>query len=155
MKIPFIIIIFLFLISGVTVISSCRKDIVKGCMDSNSITYNPKADLDDGSCLYEGSAVIWYNQATANALLGDGATSLIYRLDDLIIGEGGIVYRTVAPDCFQDWPTIGRDLGALKNLACTLSVKDQRGFEYWRETILFSANTCLKFQLTWENRKKI
>ncbi len=38
-------------------LSSCKKKAVKGCMDPNSLTYNAKATVDDGSCTYPPKAV--------------------------------------------------------------------------------------------------
>ncbi|MGY8987690.1 MAG: hypothetical protein ACKVG7_03945 [Flavobacteriales bacterium] len=40
----------LILFSFVLIFSSCKKE--PGCMDPNSMTYNPEAQKDDGSCIY-------------------------------------------------------------------------------------------------------
>ena len=138
------------IIGSITILtSSCSKE--KGCKDPDSINYNADAEEDDGSCEYEGRVVFWFNQATADSLLADDATSLTYYVDGTIVGSSATsVYWTGAPDCGQDGSvTVTKNLGSVKNKTYTYSVKDQTGFEYWTNTVNFTANTCLATQLTW------
>ena len=125
-------------------------------MDKDSKTYSPTAQEDDGSCLYDGSIVFWYNQTASTGLIADGATALTFYLNNQVIGSSATsVSWTAAPDCGQNGSiTVTEDLGKVKTHAYSLSVKDQTGFEYWTVTVNVDANTCTQFQLVWSARKK-
>lgn len=145
------------LIAGVSSTNSCKKDNkIKGCMDIDSKNYKATAQADDGSCLYEGDIVFWYDQTASTGLLADGATALTFYLSGQVIGSSATsAYWVVAPVCGQNGSiTASEDLGKVKTLAYTLSVVDQTGFEYWNETLNIDANTCIQFQLLWSKRKK-
>lgn len=141
--------ICLFLIGGVAVINSCKKDKVKGCMDKDSKNYNSAAQEDNGSCAYEGSIVFWYNQANSVFLVNDGATSLTYYVNGAVVGSSAAsVYWTGAPNCDQSGSvTVKKDLGSVKSKSFTYSVKDQTGYEYYAGSLTFDANTCTSYQL--------
>jgi len=136
------------LIVGTTFFSSCKKE---GCTDPDSTTYNEDAKDDDGSCLYEGEAVLWYGESASTGLVNDGATTLTYYVDGEIVGSSAAtVYWTGSPECGQNGSiTVTKDLGGVKNKAYTYSVKDQTGWEYWSGVLNFTANTCEATQLTW------
>jgi len=141
--------------SGVT--SSCKKEHkIKGCTDKDSKNYDPAAQVNDGSCLYEGAVVFWYDATASAGLLADSAISLTFYLNGEIVGSSATsVYWAAAPDCGQNGSiTVMEDLGSVKTLSYTLSVKDQTGFEYWNAAVNVDANTCIQFQLLWSKRKK-
>ena len=131
-----------------TTFVGCSKE---GCTDPDSINYNGDAKKDDGSCQYEGKEVFWYNQATADALLADGATALTYYVDGQVVGStDASVYWTAAPDCDQSGSvTVKKSLGGDKTKSYTYSVKDQTGYEYWSGVSNYNANTCTDTELTW------
>ena len=65
------------------------------------------------------------------------------------------VYWTIAPVCGDNASiTATEDLGKVKTHAYTLSVKDQTGYEYSNTVINIDANTCLQFQLLYNEKKK-
>ena len=139
----------LLLLSFFAVIfASCKKE---GCTDVDATNYYSDAKKDDGTCMYEGNVVIWYGEATANALIADGATSLTYYVDGAIVGSSAAnIYWTAEPNCGQNSSiSVTEDLGGVKTQSYSYSVKDQTGWEYWSGTINFNANTCLGLQLTW------
>jgi len=138
------------IIGSITILtSSCAKE--KGCTDPNSINYNADAKEDDGSCEYEGSIVFWYNKATSDSLLNDGATSLTYYVDGKVVGSSATsVYWTGKPNCGQNGSvTVTKNLGKVKSKSFTYSVKDDTGYEHWKGTVEFKANTCEDIQLIW------
>ena len=146
------LIICIALVSGIAVLDSCKKSTIKGCKDPDSKNYNSKAEEDDGSCTYEGSMVFWYDEATSDSLVADGANALTYYVDGVVVGSSATsVYWTGSPNCGQSGSvTINKDLGSDKNRTATYSVKDETGFEYWSGTVIFTANTCAANQLTYQ-----
>lgn len=140
--------LFGLVLFSATTFVGCKKE---GCTDPDSINYNPDAKEDDASCQYEGKEVFWYNQATADALIADGATALTYYVDGQVVGSSAAsVYWTGAPDCGQSGSvTVTKALGNVKNKSYTYSIKDQTGFEYWSGVSNYTANTCTAKQLTY------
>ena len=149
--------ICLSLIMGLTTTNSCKKDNkIKGCIDKDSQNYNSAAQEDDGSCLYSGQMVFWYDQAASAGLIADGATTLTFSLNSQVVDSRvTTIYWTTAPLCGDNGSiSVTQDLGKKKTVAYNLSVKDQTGFEYWKETVNFDANTCTQFHLVWGKKKK-
>lgn len=50
----------------ITTLNSCEDD-VEGCMDKDSTNYNSEANVDNGSCKYEGKATFWYDTNGSDA----------------------------------------------------------------------------------------
>ena len=147
--------LFLLLFLGGIVVMSCEKK-VRGCTDPDSVTFDEFAEKDDGSCLYEGRSVIWYNETASVGLEVDGATALTYYVNGDVVGSSATsVFWPVEPFCGDDGSiTVTEDLGNSKRRTYELSVKDQDGNEYWNVDLILEANTCLIMELSWDKRKK-
>jgi hypothetical protein len=157
MKKLIVFLIFISVIAGIALTDSCKKDTrIRGCVDKDAKNYNSSAQVDDGSCTYEGYMIVWYDSTASAGLIKDGATALTFTLDGQVIGSSATsVFWTAAPDCGQNGSiTVTEQLGHAKSQTFTLSVKDQTGFEYWNAQPIIKANTCLMFELTWSKRKK-
>ena len=144
-------------ITVLTSTNSCKKDNkIRGCTDRDSYTYSATAQEDDGSCLYEGQVVFWYDQDASAGLVADGATALTFYLGSQIIGSSAAsVYWITAPSCGDNGSiTATEDLGKVKTHAYTFSVQDQTGYEYWGGIVNIDANTCIKDHLLGSTRKK-
>jgi|SRR5450759_1090990 len=147
----------LSLIGGLAFTNGCKKDTkVKGCMDKDSQNYNALAQQDDGSCLYQGAVVFWYDSTASAGLIADGAVSLTLYINGAVNGSSATsVYWPAAPVCAQNGSiTVVEDLGKVKSNAFAFSVKDQTGFEYWNDAVTIDANTCTQLKLIWSARKK-
>ena len=131
-------------------ITGCERKIL-GCTDPNSINYNASANVNDGSCQYEGSIVFWIDPITADTLAAHKVTSLIYYVNGVMVGtsDPSIQYWVTPPECGQNASvTITESLGGVTILTYPYSVTDQSGNILWNTgNVTFVANGCNSYQL--------
>ena len=82
---------------------------------------------------------------------------MTYYVDGVIVGSSASnIYWAgdEAPNCgITGSITVEKDLGHVKSKPCSFSVRDQYNFAIWDGIINYEANTCIKFELRWSNKK--
>jgi hypothetical protein len=144
--------LFMMLIIVVAMLSSsCEKEepTERGCLNPNASNYCSTCNKDDGSCEYVGSAVFWWDMATAQDLEDGESYSVTFYVDGQIIGSSGTnVYWNAAPRCDQsNTVSFTRNLGKATSKSFNYRVVDQDGYEYFNTSITLTANTCLAKKL--------
>jgi hypothetical protein len=130
--------------------SGCEKKIL-GCTDPYSLNYNPSANVNDGSCQYQGSIVFWFDPITADSLGVHKVTSLIYYVNGVAQGSSSPqISWTTPPDCGQNAAvTVTEQFGAVNNPSYSFFINDQSGNQLWYGNAVFTANGCNSYQLVW------
>ena len=140
--------IILMVVIILPLFSGCEKKIL-GCTDPNSINFNSSANVNDGSCQYEGSIVFWYDPITADTLIAHKVTSLTYYVNGVVVGSSiPAISWITPPDCGQNASvTVTEPFTGVTNLTYSFSVNDQNGIVWWNQTVTFVANGCSSYQL--------
>jgi hypothetical protein len=127
-------------------LAGCKTE---GCTDLDAVNWNPDADTWDGSCVYEGQAVLWYGEEVATEKQ-QFATSYSFYSDGQLVGSQAVtMFWTGAPDCGQASSiTITKDLGNNTTMNATYEVIDDQGYTVWEGIVNFQANTCIAIELT-------
>jgi hypothetical protein len=128
--------------------TSCKKE-VSGCTDLDATNFNSSATLNNGSCTYQGSAVIWFGQQMAQTFVNAGVTSVTYYIDGNVAGSSATnIYFPSAPNCgAASAATVDYNMAGTKVLPRTLVIKNQNGVQVGTGTIDFEANKCVSFEL--------
>ena len=116
----------------------------------NSINYNSEATEDDGSCAYQGSMVLWFDQAVYTTLSGQGIGSLIITANGEVVYSGfpTSAYHSSAPSCGnQNTITADVDLGPNQTGSVDYVVTDMQNNTLWSGTLSITANGCIPEQL--------
>jgi|TARA_B110000914_G_C15286312_1_gene364494 hypothetical protein len=138
-------ILYTLLILSIT-LAGCKTE---GCTDQDAVNWNADADTFDGSCLYEGQAVLWYGEEVATEKQ-QFATSYSFYSDGQLVGSQAVtMFWTASPDCGQQSSiTITKDMGNNTSMSASYEVIDDQGYTVWEGIINFQANTCLSLELT-------
>ena len=139
----------LILLVAIVSFSSCKKE--EGCTDPTATSYNSEAEVDNGSCQYEGEVVFWYGSSTSQGLIDFDSNSLTFYVDGVVVGStSSSVFWTSAPNCGDNASiTVTENLGNVKSRSLIYSVEDQDGYVLWSDIANFEANTCEAIELVW------
>ena len=144
MKYSTLLISLLFVISVV----SCKK--IQGCKDPEAINYDEKANIDDGSCIYNyaGDISFWFNEYRSNELVGAGVTLLTVYFDDVAAGTIDPVVWSIGPECNGETTfTTTLDLGEHQSENMNYVIRDQSGNTRFSGNINVFADECRSRQL--------
>jgi uncharacterized protein (TIGR02145 family) len=134
--------------------SSCKR---KGCTDPESNNYKDYEISDNQSCVFEGSAVFYFNQKTSADLQNEGATTITVFLEDENIGSiPSSSYLNSVAFCGQAGGiSVTKDLGFEKKKSYKYSVRDQRNNEYWSGFVTLNPKKCESIQINFETNDAV
>ncbi|MBR9831197.1 hypothetical protein [Acidiluteibacter ferrifornacis] len=134
-------------ISSLIALSSCSEKY--GCTDPNSSRFNSDADSDDGSCIYQGEVVFWFDTLTTDSLIKDNIYELSYYLDSTFVGSTSVTNAFPAkPECGTlGTVTVRKDLGYIPAIAYEYRVIANNDSIYWKGNVLVSGKTCTGIEL--------
>lgn len=125
--------------------NSCKKEVPKivGCMDPASSSYNPKATIDNGACVYEGRVVVYLTK-----------TKKVGRVVVKVNGDSlGVITKpsTQMPDCHNITDNTEEAVLVKKILkgkfgGYDLTASDDSG-NVWKGTLNMKAGQCFSYEL--------
>ena len=120
-----------------------------GCMDPEAVNFDATAETDDGSCMFQGEAVFWYDAAISedlDAYLSDSLTFIIDGNEMLTVETNS--YWLVAPACgASNSYTISLDLQDGEPQVSTYQVIDNFNDILWDGLVAFNVNGCTAVEL--------
>lgn len=126
---------------------SCGR---KGCTDLDAINFSANARNDDGSCVYSGKVLFWYNSTVVLSLMNSGITSLKFYIGNELKYEGeSIIYWNQVPDCGHAGTiTLIIDMGELQMQPVNYLINDQNGNAVWEGVVSLVGGLCNPVQLS-------
>lgn len=124
-------------------ITACKK---LGCDDETALNYSKKANTNDGSCIYEGTAVFYFKDSASIHLNDAGITELKFYVDSNWIGTKlSANYSIGDPDCGQAVTFIKSMTEPEKSYY--YHVHDQNGTDVWNGTLNVVGGECVPMEL--------
>ncbi len=129
----------LFLIALVALCSACSKQ--NGCTNENAINYDPSAEVDDGTCQYNGSIVFWNH-------VDDGLCEVAISVDGVAVGVITQDYPG-APNCGQNGCVtfVGKPKTYTVQASETDDCDGDGDVRTWNFEITLQGNSCLTQKL--------
>lgn len=125
------------------VIMGCKKP---GCDDELALNYSKEANSNDGSCIYEGTAVFYFNDSTSIHLQNNSITELSFYVDSqLLQTTPSTSYWIGDPDCGQAVTFIKSMNEPEKNYY--YYVHNQNGTDVWNGTLTVKGDECVRQEL--------
>lgn len=121
------------------------KEAVPGCTNTKAENYNVNAEEDDGTCSYRGSAVVYHDTNTGQALLNDGITNVKLYVDgtfwDSMSPNTGFSFTPTCdhPDAML-MPNYG--IGNVQSKSFSYQIKDQNNVVISTGTFEIRGNEC-------------
>ena len=155
------------------VFTACKKE--EGCTDTNAVNFDPNAEENDGSCLYqcddpfatnylitpsgnpaceyEGDVVFYLDVPAAQNFTNDGIPFLDVYVGNNLAGSMptnvGFISTITCTDTDPEPVHFIYQWQNEQSTNLTWTVRDGTGFIWYDGTNLLLANNCLSLQLTW------
>lgn len=133
-----------FFVCFILALTGC-KDPVSGCMNKNAENYNFSAEEDDGSCSFRGSAVIYHDVTTGQALVDNGVTNVKLYLDGVFWDSmSPNVGFNLAPSCdnLDAMLVSNYGIGSAPSKTFQYQIKDQNNVVLSSGTFEIRGNEC-------------
>ena len=137
------------LLTGMLTIYSCKK---AGCTDPNAKNYNSKDNTNDGSCIYQGNIIFWWNQVYTDSAQSFGIPTAYIYINGTLSGTGLVssTYWNSPPSCSANGSiSFTEQLGSLKSQVYNYLVTDfpGTGDTLAIGSITVTGNGCSQIQL--------
>lgn len=140
-------IIGLIILTVLLSFTSCKKE---GCTDIESVDYNEKADIDNGTCTYEANGIVFFNEDVSVFLITWGVNNLDFYVDGVYqtsISSNDFI--SVFPQCgHANSMSVTKNLGGQQTLHSRFEIRVQSDSALlWEGNLYFKANECYSLLL--------